>query len=56
MKLPPDSIVAREKLTHYLLRPRDDHDKSGFLSFPTIRVCLGKKPDQPRGRKGTRPR
>ncbi len=32
MKLPTDSVIAREKLTHYLLRPRDDHDKSGFLA------------------------
>jgi len=33
MKLPPETIIAREKLTHYLLRPREDHDKSGFLSL-----------------------
>jgi len=32
MKLPADTIIAREKLTDYLLRPRDDHDKSGFLA------------------------
>jgi hypothetical protein len=32
MKLPVDTIIAREKLTDYLLRPRDDHDKSGFLA------------------------
>jgi hypothetical protein len=32
MKLPADSTIAREKLTDYLLRPRDDHDKSGFLA------------------------
>lgn len=32
MKLPVDAIIAREKLTDYLLRPRDDHDKSGFLA------------------------
>lgn len=33
MKLPPDSVVAREKLTEYLLRVREDHDKSGFLAL-----------------------
>jgi len=32
MKLPVDTIIARAKLTDYLLRPRDDHDKSGFLA------------------------
>jgi hypothetical protein len=32
MKLPPDSVIAPEKLRDYLLRPRDDHDKSGFLA------------------------
>lgn len=32
MKLPAESIIAPEKLTDYLLRPRDDHDKSGFLA------------------------
>ena len=31
MKLPADTVIAREKLTDYLLSPRDDHDKSGFL-------------------------
>lgn len=33
MRLPPDSIIAPEKLRDYLLRPRDDHDKSGFLAL-----------------------
>jgi hypothetical protein len=33
MKLPSDTIIAPEKLSHYLLRPRDDHDKSGFLAM-----------------------
>lgn len=33
MKLPVNTIIGREKLTNYLLRPRDDHDKSGFLSI-----------------------
>ncbi len=32
MKLPAGTIIAREKLTDYLLRPREDHDKSGFLA------------------------
>lgn len=32
MTLPADTMIAREKLTHYLLRPREDHDKSGFLA------------------------
>jgi len=32
VKLPGDTIIARAKLTDYLLRPRDDHDKSGFLA------------------------
>ena len=31
MKLPASTSIAREKLTDYLLCPRDDHDKSGFL-------------------------
>ena len=33
MKLPADSIIAREKLAGYLLRPRDDHDKAAFLAL-----------------------
>lgn len=33
MKLPADTIISREKLTHYLLRAREDHDKSGFLAL-----------------------
>ena len=33
MILPADTIIARPKLTHYLLRPREDHDKSGFLAL-----------------------
>lgn len=33
MKLPAETIIAREKLTQYLLRPRVDHDKSGFLAI-----------------------
>jgi len=32
VKLPGDTIIARAKLTDYLLRQRDDHDKSGFLA------------------------
>lgn len=33
MQLPRDAIIAPEKLTDYLLRARDDHDKSGFLAL-----------------------
>ena len=32
MQLPRDAIIAPEKMTDYLLRARDDHDKSGFLA------------------------
>jgi hypothetical protein len=32
MKLPADSAIARNKLTHYLLIRREEHDKSLFLS------------------------
>lgn len=32
MKIPPDAIVPEEKLTHYLLVPREHDDKSQFLS------------------------
>lgn len=33
MQLPLHARIASEKLTHYLLRPREDHDKSGFLAI-----------------------
>jgi hypothetical protein len=33
MKLPPDSIIAPEKLTNYLLQFRDKSDKSKFMSL-----------------------
>ncbi|MBI2518702.1 MAG: hypothetical protein HYV95_17645 [Opitutae bacterium] len=33
MRLPADTRIAPEKLSDYLLRPRDDHDKSGFLAL-----------------------
>lgn len=33
MKLPLDAVIAREKLQDYLLRPRADHDKAGFLAL-----------------------
>jgi hypothetical protein len=33
MRLPSDSIIAREKLSAYLLCRREDHDKSGFLAL-----------------------
>ncbi len=32
MHLPADAIIAPEKLSGYLLRRREDHDKSGFLA------------------------
>ena len=32
MKLPADTIIARRKLDEYLLRHRDEDDKSGFLA------------------------
>lgn len=33
MKLPADTIIARRKVTEYLLRQRRDDDKSGFLAL-----------------------
>jgi hypothetical protein len=33
MKLPADSIIARRKLDEYLLRHRDEDDKSRFLAL-----------------------
>ncbi len=32
MKIPQDATIAREKLTQYLLVPRQRNDKSGFLA------------------------
>jgi hypothetical protein len=32
MKLPADSEIARAKVTHYLLKLRDEDDKSQFLA------------------------
>jgi hypothetical protein len=32
MKLPEDALIAREKLTHYLLVFQQDSDKSKFLA------------------------
>jgi hypothetical protein len=32
MKLPDDVVIPREKLTEYLLVPRDKNDKSKFLA------------------------
>jgi hypothetical protein len=32
MKIPADAIIAREKLTRYLLVPRQKNDKSRFLA------------------------
>ena len=32
MKIPADAIIAREKLTQYLLVPRQKNDKSRFLA------------------------
>ncbi len=31
MKLPEDSVIATEKITHYLLKWQPDNDKSEFL-------------------------
>jgi hypothetical protein len=33
MKLPPDTIILRRKVTEYLLRHRPEDDKSAFLSL-----------------------
>ncbi len=33
MRLPVDTRIAPEKLSAYLLRPREDHDKSGLLAL-----------------------
>lgn len=33
MKLPSDSEIARIKVTHYLLKLRDEDDKSQFLAL-----------------------
>jgi hypothetical protein len=33
MKLPTDTIIARRKVTEYLLRHRDEEDKSAFLAL-----------------------
>lgn len=33
MKLPPDSIISDRKLKEYLLSPRLEDDKSGFLAI-----------------------
>lgn len=32
MKIPAEAIIAREKLTHYLLTTRPKNDKSSFLA------------------------
>ncbi|MFQ5400976.1 MAG: DUF6883 domain-containing protein [Anaerolineae bacterium] len=32
MKIPPDALIASEKLTGYLLASRDEDDKSRFLA------------------------
>ena len=33
MKLPPDSVISEGKLKEYLLSPRVEDDKSGFLAI-----------------------
>ncbi len=33
MRLPPNTIIARKKVTDYLLRHRLEDDKSGFLAL-----------------------
>jgi hypothetical protein len=32
LKIPTNALIAPEKLTHYLLLPRDEDDKSRFLA------------------------
>lgn len=32
MKIPVDAIISNDKLTQYLLVPRQKNDKSGFLA------------------------
>jgi len=32
MRLPPDTVIATEKVTRYLLRWREEDDKSAFLA------------------------
>jgi hypothetical protein len=32
MRIPPDAIIAAEKLTRYLLAPRSKNDKSRYLA------------------------
>ena len=32
MKIPPDAVIAEDKLTRYLLVPRPKNDKSRFLA------------------------
>lgn len=38
MRLPTDARIAPEKLSDYLLRVRDDHDKSGLLALAGYRA------------------
>jgi hypothetical protein len=38
MNLPADTVIAPEKLRDYLLRSREDHDKSGFLALAGYEV------------------
>lgn len=33
MKLPPESVISDQKLKEYLLSPRVEDDKSGFLAI-----------------------
>ncbi|MCI0537336.1 MAG: hypothetical protein L0Z50_19140 [Verrucomicrobiales bacterium] len=33
MKLPSEAVIAREKITNYLLRKLRENDKSGFLAL-----------------------
>ena len=33
MKLPKNSVIGEEKIKEYLLRPRIEDDKSGFLAL-----------------------
>ena len=33
LRLPADSVIAIEKMTDYLLRPRPENDKSQFMAL-----------------------
>lgn len=39
MQLPRDATIAPAKLGSYLLKPREDHDKAGFLALAGYRAA-----------------